>query len=472
MSEKVVKKENKAFKSINTYVLLFSLIVIATILTYVVPAGEFNRVEDPNTGRMLADPESFHYIEKNPATFFDMFKAIPDGLVDSAKIIFFIFVISGVVQIINATGAINAGLLRLTQRFRGREKFLLPIFMIFFSFTGAFLGFSEENIVFTPLAVSVAKYLGYDGVVGMCISYLATQIGFCAGMMNPFSVGVAQGIAGLPMFSGIGFRFFIYAVLMIVSGIYVIRYAERVRKNPKTSLVYGIEVDESKFVDLSSVDVKLTAGHKVIYLLFLAALVVILYGGYNLGWYVNEISAVFIILGILAGIIGGLKPKKIADEFINGAKGITFGALIVGFAKAVYLIMDNAKILDTMINGIVRMLDIFPASITVIGLFIVQWFINFIITSSTGLAAIAMPILIPIADMLKINRQVTVVAFQLGDNINGSILPTSSTLLATCAIAGVPYDKWFKFMWKLTLIWTALACIILAIAHAINLGPF
>ena len=172
MSEKVVKKENKAFKSINTYVLLFSLIVIATILTYVVPAGEFNRVEDPNTGRMLADPESFHYIEKNPATFFDMFKAIPDGLVDSAKIIFFIFVISGVVQIINATGAINAGLLRLTQRFRGREKFLLPIFMIFFSFTGAFLGFSEENIVFTPLAVSVAKYLGYDGVVGMCISYL------------------------------------------------------------------------------------------------------------------------------------------------------------------------------------------------------------------------------------------------------------------------------------------------------------
>lgn len=472
MSEKVVKKENKAFKSINTYVLLFSLIVIATILTYVVPAGEFNRVEDPNTGRMLADPESFHYIEKNPATFFDMFKAIPDGLVDSAKIIFFIFVISGVVQIINATGAINAGLLRLTQRFRGREKFLLPIFMIFFSFTGAFLGFSEENIVFTPLAVSVAKYLGYDGVVGMCISYLATQIGFCAGMMNPFSVGVAQGIAGLPMFSGIGFRFFIYAVLMIVSGIYVIRYAERVRKNPETSLVYGIEVDESKFVDLSSVDVKLTAGHKVIYLLFLAALVVILYGGYNLGWYVNEISAVFIILGILAGIIGGLKPKKIADEFINGAKGITFGALIVGFAKAVYLIMDNSKILDTMINGIVRMLDIFPASITVIGLFIVQWFINFIITSSTGLAAIAMPILIPIADMLKINRQVTVVAFQLGDNINGSILPTSSTLLATCAIAGVPYDKWFKFMWKLTLIWTALACIILAIAHAINLGPF
>lgn len=472
MSEKVVKKENKAFKSINTYVLLFSLIVIATILTYVVPAGEFNRVEDPNTGRMLADPESFHYIEKNPATFFDMFKAIPDGLVDSAKIIFFIFVISGVVQIINATGAINAGLLRLTQRFRGREKFLLPIFMIFFSFTGAFLGFSEENIVFTPLAVSVAKHLGYDGVVGMCISYLATQIGFCAGMMNPFSVGVAQGIAGLPMFSGIGFRFFIYAVLMIVSGIYVIRYAERVRKNPETSLVYGIEVDESKFVDLSSVDVKLTAGHKVIYLLFLAALVVILYGGYNLGWYVNEISAVFIILGILAGIIGGLKPKKIADEFINGAKGITFGALIVGFAKAVYLIMDNAKILDTMINGIVRMLDIFPASITVIGLFIVQWFINFIITSSTGLAAIAMPILIPIADMLKINRQVTVVAFQLGDNINGSILPTSSTLLATCAIAGVPYDKWFKFMWKLTLIWTALACIILAIAHAINLGPF
>ncbi len=466
------KKKKKLALNINTYVLLFTILIIVVILTYLVPAGKFELFEDPNTGRMLADPDSFHYIEKNPASLFDLFLAIPRGMVDSAKIIFFIFIISGAVQIVNATGAINAGLLRLTKSFAGREQLLIPIFMIFFSFTGAFLGFSEENIVFVPLAVSVARYLGYDGIVGICISYLATQVGFFAGMMNPFNVGVAQGIANLPMFSGIGFRFFLWALFMVITGWYVMRYAAKIKKNPELSIVADIKIDESKFVDLSKIDVKLSFGHILIYIAFLIAVISILYGAYNFGWYVQEIAAVFLIIGVVSGLIGRLSFTQIANEFITGAKGITFGALIVGVAKGIYIILSDSKILDTMINSTVGILDIFPASISIIGLFIIQWFINVIITSSTGLAAIAMPILTPIADMLKINRQVTVVAFQLGDGINGSILPTSSTLLATCAMADVPFDRWFKFMWKLTMIWTVVSCIVLIIANAIPLGPF
>ncbi|MDD2495832.1 MAG: C4-dicarboxylate ABC transporter permease [Tissierellia bacterium] len=473
MQQNEVKKvnEKKGF-SINTYVLLFCILIIVVILTYIIPAGQFERVEDVNTGRMLADPESFHYIEKNPASLFDLFLSIPRGMVDSAKIIFFIFIISGSVQIVNATGAINAGLLRLTKTFEGKEKLLIPIFMIFFSFTGAFLGFSEENIVFVPLAVSVARYLGYDGIVGICISYLATQVGFFAGMMNPFNVGVAQGIANLPMFSGIGFRFFIWVVFMLITAWFVMSYAEKIKKNPELSLVADIKFDESKFVDLSKIDIKLTFGHKLIYLVFIAAIVAILYGAYNFGWYVQEIAAIFLIIGIVSGLICKLGVTQIANEFVAGAKGITFGALIVGVAKGIYLIMSDSMILDTMINSTVGILDIFPSSLSIIGLFIIQWFINIIITSSTGLAAIAMPILTPIADMLKINRQVTVIAFQLGDGINGSILPTSSTLLATCAMADVPFDRWFKFMFKLTMIWTGASCIILIIANVMKLGPF
>lgn len=467
-----MKKEKKGFKSINTYVLLCTIIIIVGILTYIIPAGQFDRVEDLNTGRMLADPNSFHYIEKNPASVFSLFKAIPAGMVDSAKIIFFIFIISGAVQIVNATGAINAGLLKLTKKFEGRENLLIPIFMIFFSFTGAFLGFNEENIVFIPLAVSVAKYLGYDGIVGISISYLAAEVGFFAGMMNPFNVGVAQGIANLPMFSGIGFRFFIWAIFMVVTAWYVMSYAARIKKHPETSIVADIKHDDNKFVDLSNIEVNFTLGHKLIYLVFIIAIISILYGALKLGWYVEDIAAVFLVVGLVSGLIGKLSFTKIADEFVAGAKSIAFGALIVGFARAIYLIMSNSMILDTMINSLVGLLDIFPPSISIIGLFIIQFFINIAITSSTGLAAIAMPILIPIADMLKINRQVTVVAFQLGDGINGSILPTSSTLLAVCAVADVPYDRWFKFMWKLTLIWTVMACIVLAIANAIPLGPF
>lgn len=465
-------KEKKPVKTINTYVLLSCIIIIVSLFTYIIPAGQFDRVEDLNTGRMLADPDSFHYVERNPATLFSMFKAIPQGMSESAKIIFFIFIISGAVQIVNATGAINAGLLRLTAKFKGKEQYLIPIFMIFFSFTGAFLGFCEENIVFIPIAVSVARYLGYDSIVGICISYLSAEVGFFAGMMNPFNVGVAQGIAGLPMFSGIGFRFGIWAAFMTVTAIYVMRYAAKIKKNPELSLVADIKHDDDKFVDLSKIDVTFTWRHKLIYLAFLIAIVAIMYGAFKLGWYVEDIAAVFLMVGIASGIIGKLSFTQIAEEFVAGAKSITFGALMVGLAKAIFLIMSNSMILDTIINSSVGLLRIIPSSFAIIGLFMIQWFINIAITSSTGLAAIAMPILTPIADMLKINRQVTVVAFQLGDGINGSILPTSGVLLAVCSIAGVPYDRWFKFMWKLTLTFTIMACITLAIANSIPLGPF
>jgi len=474
MTEKNLKKkkEKKAFKSINTYVLLSCIIIVIAILTYVIPAGQFDRVEDVNTGRMLADPSSFHYIEQNPASIFNVFKAIPQGMVDSAKIIFFIFIISGAIQIVNATGAINSGLLKLTKKFEGRENLLIPIFMIFFSFTGAFLGFCEENIVFIPIAVSVARYLGYDSIVGICISYLSAEVGFFAGMMNPFNVGIAQGIAGLPMFSGIGFRFFIWAVFMLVTACYVMNYAAKIKKNPELSLVADIEHDEEKFVDLSKIEVNFTLGHKLIFVVFAIAIFAIMYGAFKLGWYVEDIAAVFLMVGLVSGIIGRLSFTQIAEEFVIGAKSIAFGALMVGFAKAIFLIMSNSMILDTIINSSVGLLGLIPPSFAIMGLFVIQWFINIPITSSTGLAAIAMPILIPIADMLKINRQVTVVAFQLGDGINGSILPTSGVLLAVCSVAGVPYDRWFKFMWKLTLIFTVMACIVLAIANAIPIGPF
>ncbi len=314
------KNKKKLALNINTYVLLFTILIIVVILTYLVPAGKFELFEDTNTGRMLADPDSFHYIEKNPASLFDLFLAIPRGMVDSAKIIFFIFIISGAVQIVNATGAINAGLLRMTKSFAGREQLLIPIFMIFFSFTGAFLGFSEENIVFVPLAVSVARYLGYDGIVGICISYLATQVGFFAGMMNPFNVGVAQGIANLPMFSGIGFRFLIWAIFMVITGWYVMRYAAKIKKNPELSIVADIKVDESKFVDLSKIDVKLNFSHILIYIAFLIAVISILYGAYNFGWYVQEIAAIFLIIGVVSGLIGRLSLLKYQMNLLLGQK--------------------------------------------------------------------------------------------------------------------------------------------------------
>lgn len=466
-----IKKKGK-IKEVNTYVLLFLILIFITILSYIIPSGQYDFIEDSRTGRELVDPDSFHYVEKNPASIFDMFRAIPKGMIDGAKIIFFIFIISGAIQIVSATGAINTGILKLTKRFEGREKYLIPILMIVFSLTGAFLGFSEENLVFVPLTVSLAKYLGYDPIVGICISYLATQVGFLSAMMNPFSVGVAHGIADLPLFSGIGFRFIVWVIYLGVTCWYVMSYGEKVRKDPKLSIVADIEDKDEKGIDFTDVDAELKASHKFIYIVFIIAIITIIYGTYKLDWGIVDIAAVFLIIGLVSGLVGKFSLNKIADEFVQGARGIVFGALIVGFAKAIYVVMAETMILDTIVHSLVSSIKSFPQSISVIGLYIIQWTLNILIPSATGQAAVSMPIMIPIADMLKINRQVSVLAFQLGDGINNSIIPTSSTLLAACTIANVPYDRWFKFLWRLTLIWTGIGVILLLIANAIGFGPF
>lgn len=327
----------KLFKGFNTFVILFTILLIVSLLTYIVPAGQYEMVEDPNTGRQVVDPDSFHYVDKNPVSLFNIFKSIPKGMSAASNIIFFIFIISGSIQIIRATGAIDAGIVSLVKSMSGREKLILPILMIIFSLTGAFLGFSEENLVFIPLVIALVKQLGYDSVVAICVSYLACQVGFMAAMMNPFNVGVAQGIAQLPLYSGIEFRFVVWIVFLIVTGWYVLSYAEKVRANPSLSIVADVpEAEDSSASTSIDFEAKLEGYHKLIYLVFVSGIVWMIYGVYKHGWGMQDIAAAFLIIGIISGFIGKLTPSKIAQEFISGAKGIVSGALVVGVARAIY----------------------------------------------------------------------------------------------------------------------------------------
>lgn len=462
----------KLFKGINTYVLLSTILIIVAILTYIIPAGQYDLIKDEASGREVVDPESFHYVERNPASIFDIFRAIPKGMIDGAKIIFFIFIISGSIQIVRSTGAIDAGILKVVEAFTGRENLFIPVFIILFSLTGAFLGFSEENLIFIPLIISLVKQLGYDTIVAISVSYLATQLGFFAAMMNPFNVGVAHAIAQLPLYSGVGFRFLTWIILLVVTIWYVSSYAEKVRKNPELSLV--ADVPESETSNLQELDenIKLTKKHKVIYMIFILGFFGIIYGVYKFDWGIVDIAAMFLMMGVMSGFIGGFNPTKIANEFVEGAKSIVFGALMVGFAKAIYIVMNEGLILDTIINVLVTGIEKLPQSISVLGMYAIQWVINILVPSATGQAAISMPIMVPVADMLNINRQVATLAFIFGDGINNSIIPTSSTLLAVLSFANVPYQRWVKYLYKLTIIWTVIGAILLLIANAINLGPF
>lgn len=472
MTEKT-KVTNKTFKIPHTYVLIFCIVIIAALLTYIVPAGEYARVEDPNTGRTVVDPNSFTKVERNPVNPFEVLTAVPRGMIAAAQITFFIFIVAGSFQIITSTGAIEAGIYKVANMLRGKELLLIPIFMFLFSLTGAFLGFAEENIVFIPVAISLARALGYDAIVGMSLVTLGGAVGFNSAMMNPFTVGIAQGIAELPLFSGIGLRFIIWLVLLAVSIYYVMRYAMKIKDKPELSIIAEVELEERKnsTFDIGE-DKKLLPSHYLVFLVLAAGLATIVYGVYKFGWYINEIAAVFLGMGIISGFIGKIGPNKMAQEFINGARGIVFGALVVGIARTILIVLQDGLILDSIIYYLASLISGLPKALAAVGMFIIQSLINFVIPSGSGQAATTMPIMVPLADILGISRQTAVLAFHFGDGFSNTFTPTASTLMASLSIAKIAYDKWLKYYAKLFFIWSLIGAIFMIIATVINYGPF
>ena len=470
MSEPTITKKKSRVP--HTYVILFTVIIIMAILTYIIPAGEYDRMQDPSTGRTVVDPDSFHGVEQNPATPFDLVQAVPKGMNAAAGIIFFIFIIGGAFQIIAATGAIEAGISRVAVKLEGKDILMIPIFTIVFSIFGGTIGMAEETIVFVPIGIALARALGYDALVGTAMVTLGAASGFTSGFMNPFTVGVAQGISELPLFSGIGFRFVILGVMLILVNIYLLRYAKKVKNDPEKSIVRELEIEESDHkIDLSNLP-ELTSRHIGILLLFAAGLGVIIYGVFELGWYITEIATVFLAMGIVGGFVGNLGPSKVAQEFVVGARGIVFGALVVGIARGILVVMTDGFIIDSIIHGLATGINALPTAIAVLGMYIVQVVINFFIPSGSGQAAATMPIMAPLADVLNINRQVAVTAFQFGDGITNSIIPTSAALMGVLSVAKIPYEKWFKFVYPVMLIWLSMGAVFLLIAHFIDYGPF
>ena len=464
---------NRTFKIPHTYVLISCIIIIAALLTYIVPAGEYARIEDPNTGRTVVDPNSFTKVEGNPVNPFEVLTAVPRGMMAAAQITFFIFIVAGSFQIITSTGAIEAGIYKVASMLRGKEQLLIPIFIFIFSLTGAFLGFAEENIVFIPVAISLARALGYDAIVGMSLVTLGGAVGFNSGIMNPFTVGIAQGIAELPLFSGIGLRIIIWIVFLSVSVYYVMRYAKKIKDRPELSLIADVELEErkNKTVDLTE-EKTLSPSHYLVFLTLAAGLAIIVYGVYEFGWYINEIAAVFLGMGLISGAIGRINPNQMAQEFINGARGIIFGALVVGIARTILIVLQDGIILDSIIYGLASVISGLPKSLSAVGMFLVQSLINFAIPSGSDQAATTMPIMVPLADILGLTRQTAVLAFHFGDGFSNTFTPTASTLMASLSIAKISYDKWIKYYGKPFFIWRLMGAVFMVIAVIINYGPF
>ncbi|ARK32342.1 YfcC family protein [Halalkalibacter krulwichiae] len=462
------KLESPINKGINPFALMFFVIVAATILTYLVPAGQFERTEVD--GRSVVDPESFQFVESSPVGLMDMFNSFHLGMIDGASIILFVFLFGGALGIMQATGALDSFIKFVAYRFGNREKILIPIMVLVFASLGALIGSAEDTLVYIAIIVPMTIALRFDAITGFAIVMLGTlATGFVAGITNPFNVGVAQTIAELPVYSGMGLRIAMFAVFFIVTVLYIYFHAVKVRKNPELGLYGKFERQTELVVDK---DFKISGRHRLQLLILLVNFLVLVYGVIQLGWYISEIAGLFLFASIIMALIGRLSPNKIADSFISGTREMVAGALIIGFAQTILVVISNGGLLDTILYYSAAIVGQLPPTFNAVGMFIVQLFLNFIVPSGSGQAALTMPLMTPLADLVGVTRQTAVLAFQLGDGLSNMVIPTSGVLLAGLAIVGIPFTKWFKWVMPYFLIQVAVAIIFLIIAQSISYGPF
>ena len=451
------EKQKKKWKTPHTFVILVAILIIAAIATYLIPAGEFTRFKDAATGKTLVEAGSYHRIASNPLNPLLIPSAIYTGIVKSASTITFMLIIGGAFEVITSTGALTALCKKLSKTFSKHKYAVIPVFLTLFSIFGFTMGMSSEVMIFVPIGITLALFLGLDKVTGTAMIALGAAVGFTAGILNPFNVGVAQDIAELQLFSGMAYRIVILVILLAATSAYIIIYAKKVAANPEKSVIYGIQEDtEYTFEDVSD---SISKSQIAVLVIMAAGFGILIYGLSKKGWYFEEMSGLFIFMGIACGLVSGYGPSRIAKEFGNGAKGIVVGCLIIGIARTVEVILSDAKILDTIVYGIVNIVNVMPGSIKAVGMFICQSLINCVIVSGSGQAAVTMPLMVPVSDLVGISRQTAVLAFQLGDGFSNSVLPMSSSLMGYLAVSKIPYSKWLKFMMPLFLIWTALGCL-------------
>lgn len=470
MFKKKEGKEIKEIQAINPIIILACIILLAAILTYIIPAGEFDRVEIPGTEYETVVPGSYHAVEGSPVQPFALFQSLTMGLQEAAYIIFFLLILGGVFKMVEVTGALHAGINNLIRATSGKEIVLIPICLIVFSLISALAACCEEYLAFMPLMYMVCMACGFDSIMAVCLLFCASAVGYAGGMTQAFSVGVAQTIAELPMFSGIQYRIVVWAVLCIATIAYAVWYGMKIRKNPESAYNYEVDKKYREEMDLGSItDVEKISGRQIaVLVIFFGAFIFVPFSVIKWGFYIDEMAGIFVIVGLLVAIVGGLKPNTVADSFVDGAKDMVWAGLIIGMCYAATGIMKDAQIMDTIVNAMGSVLGGAPAALSASGMFVLQDLFNFLVPSGSGQAAITMPFMAPLADILGVTRQTAVLAFQLGDAFTNVVAPTSGEIMAALAICRVPYSKWLKFIGPLWGIWCVLAIVLLIVAVMIG----
>ncbi len=437
----------------STLLILASLIVLAAVASWIVPAGRYERVVVEGVERV--DPGSFHPIPRNPQGLGDVMMAPIKGFVDAALIIGFVLMVGGSFGIVQKTGAIDEAIgsvVRMHGRSALARRLLIPLLMVLFSLAGSLFGMSEEVIPFILIIVPMALALGYDTVTGVAIPFLGAGAGFAGAFLNPFTIGVAQGIAGLRLFSGLEYRLVVWVVSTALTVWFVMRYAARVKAHPQLSITY-----ESDLQARSSLQVDLGGGsldlrHRIVLWVLAASMGILVLGVLRFKWYIHEIAGLFVAMGVVAGIAGGLRPSDIADAFTAGARDLVNTGLVIAFSRGILITAQQGGVVDTLLHGLSSLVKVFHPIAASWAMFLVQTIINFFVPSGSGQAALTMPIMAPLSDLVGVSRQTAVLAFQFGDGYSNMIIPTSAVTMSVLTIAKIPWSIWARWVLKLEIV--------------------
>ena len=441
----------RGIKVPGTYTIIFAMILLSALLTWFVPGGEYVKGEEGTL--------SYRDVESVPQLF-GVFTALYHGFVKQSGIIIFILIVGGSFWLLNSTGAISVGIGRFIRSVGRYHKVVLVAITLLFSLAGAIFGMSEETIPFVGIVVPLVVSMGYDAFLGMLIVYVAANVGFSSAFLNPFTVGIAQEMAELPLFSGMEYRLFCWAILTLLLILFVLFYAKSVYKAPQTA------AEQQTFAapqptsapqptaapqapaEQQPCSQRMSAAQKIILLILFATIVLLVVGVTLWGWYMAEISGLFLAMGIVSGIVAGYDSGRISSEMIAGAKDILSSALVVGLASGIIVILQEGRIIDSILNSLQAALNNAGGEWSLSAMYGIQALINTIIPSATAKAAITIPIMAPFSDMVGVSRQAMVLAFQFGDGFTNMITPTSGVLIASLSMARITYSEWVRKIWR------------------------
>lgn len=471
----------KQFKVPHVNAIIFALMVIFAVLTWIVPSGSYQRQEV--NGREVTVAGTYEQSEKTYIDeetgdevdlrqgVFDVLQAPTRGIQEAIEVVAFILIVGGSFQVITKTGAITSGMGRVVRRFKNKDIVIIPIAMVLFALGGTSFGMAEETLPFFAIFMPIMMAMGFDSMTAFMVVFVGARTGYIASTINPFNVLIAQGILGIQGNPQLWLRMIAWVVLTAVAITWVVLYARRVKKNPESSITF--EDDIAKKVefaaDESALDAEFTGRQKGVLAVFIAGMCLIIWGLVTQGWYMNEISAVFLAMGLLAGVIAGFSQDVIAQEFVAGIADFAFSAIVVGLARGILVIASDGMIIDTILNALATGLGGIPAVLFTTLLYAVENLLAILVPSSSGLAALTAPIFGPLTELMGLNPEAAVWALSMGSATMSLICPTSAILVAGLGVCKIKLGQWWKTVWKFFLVVSLINIVFVAISGLIAL---